>query len=434
MGITKREVDALHYAPAGPGAQVLWDGEVPGFGCRVFVSGVKSYVYDYRAPDGRKRRVTIGRHGAITPDQARKKAKRLAAAVLAGGDPAAERTEKREALTMKAFADEYIERHAKPHKRTWKEDRQRLDREVLPVLGSRKLASITRADIAGLHSRIGERSHVAANRCAALLSSMRSRAIEWGHLPDEAPAWKVKRFREQSRDRWVKPAELPALLAAIEAEPSGYVRAALMIALLTGMRRGEVLGMRWQDVDFDRAEIRLPRTKANRTHVVPLSAPAVELLRDLRRQLGNPYVFCSDTLPGAHISDMKKPWDRVRARVWLAMHPDEAAELRVRAAEAIASAPKHASRGPKAVETKLFALANASAQERGETLRLHDIRRTTGSMLALDGESLPTIGKVLGHSNQSTTAIYAKLTEDGPRAALERLGATVRAATKRGTR
>jgi integrase len=427
--LTKREIDGLRYDTHGPAAQVLWDGTLPGFGLRVFASGAKSFILDYRAPDGRKRRVTLGRYGALTPAQAREKAQRLSAAVLDGADPVAERTAARGAVTVKEFAEEYIRRHSKPHKRTWKEDRQRLDRAILPALGARKLVSICRADVAALHSEIGQRAPIESNRTVSLLSSMRSRAIEWGHLPDDTLAWKVKPYREQSRDRWVRPDELPALLAAIEAEPSAYVRAALLLALLTGMRRGELLALRWQDVDLDRQEIRLPHTKAGRTHVVPLSSEAVNVLRSLTRQLGNPYVVCSDVLPGTRLFDLKRPGERVRARVWLTLHSDDAARLRRVAAAVVAAAPKHAARGPEAVEARLFALANAAAQAAGETLRLHDIRRTTGSMLALSGASLPLIGKVLNHSNASTTQIYARLTEDAPRAALEIVAAAVRKAS-----
>lgn len=420
MALTKRAIDALKYDPDGSAAQILWDHTLPGYGVRVFASGAKSFILDYRA-GGRKRRITLGRYGVLTPDQARKKAMRELTSVNNGGDPAEERRESRKAITVRDYADVYVDQYAKKRKRTWPEDRRRLDRNIIPTLGSRTLASVTRADIAKLHRTIGSRAKYEANRTAALLKVMRSVAIEWGYLPETAPSWSVKPFREQKRARWVKPDELPALLLAIDAEESVYVRGALHLALLTGMRRGELLGLRWQHVDLNRAEINLPTTKADRPHVVPLSPEAVTVLSGLPRMLGNPFVFCSPKKHGVALHDLKEPWERVRARTWLAAHPEEAATLR-------SKAEAHVRANGGAVESRLLLLANEEAKKRGETLRLHDVRRTTGSMLAIAGASLPLIGAVLNHSNPTTTQIYARLQDDTPRAALEKLGQRVRAA------
>lgn len=420
--LTKRLIDALNWNPQGGASQFLWDSEQRGLGVRAFPSGEKSFVFDYMSRDGTRRRVTIGRFGKVTLDVARKEVTRLAADVLNGKDPADQRRTKREAVTVRRFAEEYIRRHARPRKKTWREDQRRLDSNILPVLGNRKLSSVRRSDIAALHSQIGTRgAPYEANRTVALLKVMRSVAIEWGYLPEDTPQWKIKPFAERKRDVWVTPEQLPALLAAIAAEPSTYVRGALELALHTGMRRGEVLGLRWQDVDLTRREIHLPDTKAGRPFVVHLSADASAILADLPRMLGNPYVFCSERTAGTHIHDFKEPWERVRARMWLALHPDQAAELRARA-DAIAR------ESGGLAEPLLLNLANSAMKERGEVLRFHDVRRTVGSMLALAGASLPLIGKVLNHSNASTTQGYAWLLEDAPRAALEGLAERIRKA------
>jgi integrase len=430
MAMTKRHIDALKFDPDGPAAQILWDRTLPGFGVRVLASGTKSFILDYRDANGRQRRITLGRYGILTPDSARKRARAELASVSAGADPVEARRAKRRAVTLREFADTYIDRHAKPRNRTWKADRRRLDKNILPSLGSRALASITRADIATLHAKLGKTAPMEANRHAALLSSMRARAIEWGFLDEDAAHWKVKKFKEQSRETWVTPEWLPALLAAIDAETSPHVRGALYIALLTGMRRSEVLGLRWQDVDLTRGEINMQRTKAGRPHTVPLSSDAVTVLAELPRLLGNPYVFPSDLKAGERLHDLNRPWDRVRARFYLATHPDEAVTLRERAEADVAARSKHAGahEGRDPVQDRLLALAAAEAVAKGEALRLHDVRRTAGSLLALGGASLPIIGAVLNHSNASTTQIYARLTQDAPRKALEGLAAVVRAA------
>jgi integrase len=430
MGLTKRIIDQAKYDPSGKKSQILWDGDVPGFGLRLFPSGAKTFTLDYRTENGRSRRLTLGRYGVLTPDQARKRAREELARVGQGADPVEERRSKREAVTVRQFADVYIERHAKPHKRTWQEDRRRLDVNILPAIGGRALSGITRADVAALHAKIGKRAPMEANSHFVLLSCMRSRAIEWGFLPEDAPSWRVKKFPGRSRESWVRPEYLPALLEAFDAEPSPFVRCALHLALLTGMRRGEILNLRWQDVDLNRGEITLQTTKAKRTHSVPLVPEAVALLRGLPRQLGNPHVICSETRPGTHLHDLKGPWDRVRGRMYLAMHPEAAPRLQRQAEADVAKRSKHAAarQGHEPLRDRLLALAAREAADKGEALRLHDVRRTTGSLLALSGASLQVIGRVLNHSNPSTTAIYTRLTEDAPRNALGKLADALRVA------
>lgn len=419
--MTKRDVDRLRYDPTGPARQVLYDDEVPGFGVRVYPSGRKAYVLWYRNRGGRSRLITLGLYGTLTLPEARRRARRTLVDVEAGADPVEERRQARRGTTLREFAAVYMERHAKPHKKTWKADLLRLEKHILPALGSRRLDDVKRPDVARMHAKIGARAPYEANRVLALVSVLFTKAVEWGYLEEGHvnPAARIQQFKERSRDRWVTPEALPVLLAAIDAETSPYVRAVLRLALLTGMRRGELLSLRWSDVNLSRREIHLADTKAGRSHVVPLSAEAAELLRGVPKMLGNPYVFPSPTEPGAHLHDLKGPWERVRARFWLGTHPDEADALRERAKADVEKRSKHADRGDRAVAARLHALATATAKERGEELRFHDVRRTVGSMLAIAGHSLPLIGKVLNHSNPSTTAIYARIAEDAARRALE---------------
>jgi integrase len=321
---------------------------------------------------GRDRLLTLGRHGVLTVQQARNQAGDALRSVTQGADPLADRQDARDRLTVSEFAKLYMTRHAKPRKKSWKEDQRRLQKYIVPAWGARALDSIRRSDVAAMHARIGEKSPTEANRTLALVSIMYSLAGEWGQIPETAPnpAARVRKFKEKSRDRWVTPAELPRLLEAIQAEESPHIRGLFLLYLLTGMRKSELLTLRWDAVDLDRREIRLGDTKQGRTHVVPLSPEAVEILDGLPHYLGNPHVFPSSNQPGEPTRYVHRPWVRIRERAGL------------------------------------------------QDVRLHDLRRTVGSWLATSGASLPLIGKVLGHSNASTTQVYARLAEDAPRKAL----------------
>src|SRR5690606_30003159 len=153
MALTKRAIDALKYNPKGRPVQILWDGTLPGFGVRIFPSGAKSFVLDYRS-NGRKRRITLGKCGVLTPVQARKKALKELVGITDGADPAEDRRKQRAAKTVKDFTKTYIEDHAKPHKKSWTEDQRRIKKYVVPALGSRSLHAVTRGDVARLHRKI----------------------------------------------------------------------------------------------------------------------------------------------------------------------------------------------------------------------------------------------------------------------------------------
>jgi integrase len=415
MALTKRAVDALSYRPNGP--HILWSGSLPGFGVRVFPSGVKSFILDYRNEHGQKKRTTIGKYGVLAPEQARKKALSMLASIAKGGDPVEERRRKRDALTMRELADTYITRHAVQRKRTWAEDKRRLDKYVLPAFGSRPVASITRADVSRLHDKIGETAKVEANRVVALLSVMFTLAEEWGHLPEghPNPTKRVKAFAEQSRDRWVTHEEMPRLWAAIQNEPNIYTRSFFVLSLLLGTRRSELLSAKWENVDLERRELRLPNTKAGNTHILPLSLFATEILSSLPRMLRNPYVFPSSVEAGKPMQGVKRSWKRIRNETEIALWSDantaRAAELRRLAEKA---------EGETEERYNALVLSEiATTGARSFDVRFHDLRRTVGSWLATSGASLPMIGKVLNHADASTTQIYARLAEDTTRNALD---------------
>lgn len=370
MHITKRAIDSFQYAGEGNRRDVRWDDGIRGLGVRIYPSGRKAFVLSYRTA-GRKRLMALGDYGELTWAQAQYAARRALAAIREGSDPLEAKRLEITAPTVKALAEQYLE-YSKAHKRSWKDDESRIRRHILPQWGSRKAKAVMPSEVAALHSRIGRTARYEANRTLALVHNLFEKASVWGFV-DEGhpnPARNVEKFREHKRDRWVRPDELPALIKQINHHPNTYVRAALWLYLLTGVRKSELLQARWDEIDWQRAELRLGETKAGRTHYIPLSGPAIELLHDLPRREGNPYV-----LPGAreghHLVNIAKPWRQVRE---------------------VAGVPD---------------------------IRLHDLRRTVGSWMAQAGNSLHLIGRVLNHSNASTTAVYARFGEDQVRQALE---------------
>lgn len=374
MALTKRSIDSLKFnSSKGNAPQVTWDGDLPGFGLRIYPSGKKSFVLFYRV-NGRQRLMTIGKYGILTVDEARRKATKALSEVLDDTDPLEARNQARRTKDMRALSEDYLERHAKPHKKSWKKDESRIRRHILPVLGSIKVNAVSTEDISNLHFSITNKNgRYEANRTLEILSVMFSRSYQWGYKLSFNPAKGVKENREIKRDRWVTREELPRLLEAIEAEPNDYIRRVFLLYLLIGLRKTELLSARWDDVDFDGREISIPQTKSGRPHYLPLSEAALTILLDTPRMEGNPFVF-----PGAkassHLVNIEKAWRRVRAK------------------------------------------ANV------EDVRIHDLRRTVGSWLAQQGESLHLIGRILNHSSTSTTATYARFHQKNLRDALEEHG------------
>lgn len=369
--LTKGDIDRATYHGGQQGNEwdVRWDSFLPGFGVRIYPSGRKAFILRYRA-NGSKRLLTLGMYGVLTLDQARHLARQRLGEVSGGEDPLENKRKAAQGETIKALCEAYLERHAS-RKRSARDDQRRIAQHLLPTWGQRKVDSIARADVAALHGRIGERHPYEANRTVALLGKMFELARRWGFLPETAanPARGIDKFHEKKRDRWVTPEELPRLATAIAQTPNPYIRAAIWLYLLTGVRREELLRAQWADVDVVRCELRLSETKAGRTHYVPLSAPALALLRHLPRQEGNPYLLPGQK-PGQHLVNISKAWKTMRTAAGV------------------------------------------------DDVRIHDLRRTVGSWLAQTGSSLPLIGRVLNHTDPKTTAIYARLGDDPARQAL----------------
>ncbi len=398
--LTKRLVESLQ---AGPRELFVWDTALPGFGLRLQPSGRRYYVVQYQNRQGRARRLTLGPHGALTVDQARRLAGEKLGAARMGRDPAEERAAERRAVTFAQLAQRYRVEHLPRNKpRTQRENARILDRELLPALGRYQVASLTAAEVARLHAGLRSRP-VMANRALALLSSMLTLAERWGLRPlGSNPCRGLQRNRERPRSRFLSDRELAKLgtaLAELEAEGKVHATAAAAIRLLalTGARRGEILGLRWEEVNFERGYLRLADSKTG-AKALPLSAPAAEILAKLPR--AGPYVLQAPEDAPRPILDLRRPWGLVLERAGLAPP-----------------------RGKKA--------ARAGDPASAERIRLHDLRHTHASAAAGAGLSLPLIGALLGHKNPATTQRYAHLADDPLKQGAERVAARISAALER---
>lgn len=383
MKLTQSKIPQLKHPGGGNRAMIFWDDSLPGFGVRVYPSGRRSYVIIYRTENGLKRWLTVGPCNVLTLAEARDAARRLFASIIEGEDPLEDRNKKRSGDTVADLCTAYLNRHAKAHKKTWDEDESRINRHILPIWGAKAANSITTDQVAKLHSKIGSKTPYEANRTLQLVKTIWNLGQKWGYVHSDTknPTNGVQKFKEKKRDRWVTPQELPKVTKAIESESNPYLRAAFWLYLLTGVRKSELLNATWADVDLARKELKIPETKAGRIHYVPLSSPAVELLRTLPRVQGNPYVL-PGIVDGRPLVNIDKPWRRIRKAAGI------------------------------------------------EDVRLHDLRRTVGSWMAADGASLVVIGKALDHSNPQTTQIYARLGQDPVRDALERHGTKIMGAVE----
>jgi integrase len=386
MALRKRDIDALRWDPAGSATQITWDKDgdgtaeaLAGFGVQLFATGRKSYVVQYRV--GRKsRRMSLGSTSKRTVDQAREEARKILVRALSGED-AAEARQRKPVDTFATFAKDYIEKHAKPHKRSWPEDQRRIDKHLKPRWGRRTLDAVSRADVSKLHAEMGKATKHEANQVLALVSVIYAKAKDWGSVPESFPnpAHSIKPFAVRSRERWLKPEEAQRLLQALHHEGNVFYRSAIRLYLLLAVRRSELLRLRWDDVNLSTGDIVFPETKANRPHDLPLSDVAVSIFTELaeHRVKDNPFVFPSPTLEGGHMHDLKGPWRRLRKRARL------------------------------------------------EDVRLHDLRRTVGSWAGQDGASLHVISMIMNHSDIKTTRIYARESREAKARELDKQAARV---------
>jgi len=371
-----------HLKPPADGVVELWDAHVRGLCLRLFASGRASWTFRYRLRDGGgRKRVGLGEYPTIGLAEARRRADRLRGEVSGGADPAGERRAAPEAVTVARLVERYMAEEIAPARKpaTVALYRRYFARHVIPAIGERRARDLSHSDVAKLHRAIGARAQVTANRVASLIGSLFNWAGRAGEVPRGMnPARDVGHFREQARERYLSADEFVRLGDALrEAEgrfPAGV--AAIRLLLLTGCRVGEILHLRWSEVDRERGLLLLADSKTGRKPVV-LNAAAVDVLAALPR-IGS-FVIPGDD-PERPRADLNRPWRMV---------------------------------------AKLAQL---------DGVRLHDLRHSFASVGAGLGLGLPIVGRLLGHTVPSTTARYAHLDADPPRRASDQIGKSIAAA------
>lgn len=386
LKFTKAGLESLPLPAAGQ-RSTHYDIEVPKLAVRITAAGTRTF-YVVKRDGAVMAWVKLGTFPDMTVEQARNAAQRTLGEFARGLNPAAKRREEKQKQTLAEAYEQYRVLHVAPRgiksadeiRAMWerclgalpdapakKHGRKREKHRAGVDWSKRKLEAVSNADVRALHAGIGRTHRTMANRVVELLSSIYNRAIEWGY-PGPNPAEGIEPFKEGKRDRFIQADELPRFFKALATDTAEDFKHYVLLSLLTGARRSNVLAMRWQDIDLQAATWRIPQTKNDEPHLVPLVAEAVEVLRT-RKPQETGYVFPAPSKSG-HLTPPKKRWRDLLKRA-------EVSDLRV-----------------------------------------HDLRRSLGSWQAISGASLSIIGKSLGHKSASATMIYARLSLDPVRASV----------------
>jgi len=401
--LTKRTVDAL---AAGERRQIVWDRDLKGFGVRIETTGAKTFVVRYRAGGGRRaprRQINIGRLGAVTVGQARSNAKCVLGQVAQGEDPAKQRALARRAMTVKELCELYLEQgvHTKKES-TLKTDRGRINRHIIPLLGNRQITNVSGADIEKFMRDVADGKTAittktkprgkavvkggrgTAARTVGLLSAILTFAVKRNLLPDN-PARGVERYPDNKRETYLSLEDfrmLGAVLSELESEgenPTGID--CLRLLAMTGARKGEVVRLQWDEVDFGTGCLRLRDSKTG-PKIIPLGKTALDLIAGQPKLCSSLWVFPSLKTEGnTPFVGIEKIWKKVRLKMEM------------------------------------------------PTVRIHDLRHSFASVGVSEGASLPIIGAILGHKEVSTTQRYAHLADNPVRTATdlisERIGSAL---------
>ena len=365
---------------------VFWDSELSGFGVRVYPTGSKFYVVQTRADGKAGKRVTVGRHGVLTADEARRRAALIISRIKAGEKPVAEPMESvpEDCPTFGELAREWLEKHVDPRckPKTREMYRVMVERHLVPTFGQEQALSIGRARVVALHHSM-RATPAMANQVVNALSGIWRLAEDNGRLPEgRNPCRTIVKYKNRKRERFLSEEEFRRLGRTLAEAGnlkgvSVHAVAAIRLLLLTGCRKSEILTLKWEEVDLEAGMLNLPDSKTGK-RTIPLSPEAVKVLSGIPRIDGNPWVIPGNT-EGKHRRSLHVPWKIVCERAGIS------------------------------------------------DMRIHDCRHSFASRALALGESLPAIGKLLGHSQVETTARYAHLAQDSVREAAARISDSIAA-------
>jgi integrase len=347
------------------------DTQQEGLTLRVTHTGSKTFIVRCRI-NGVPEYKTLGKFPALTVENARKASQDFLGRVARGENPSQDRRNKKAGMTLDEGFSIYMDKHIRPRRaeRTIQEY-ERMYRLHASTLSNRKLSAISYQDVDRLHASIGKnRGKYIANRVAELIKSTYSWLQRKRHYSGENPAWGIEKFPEHSRDRFLLPEELPRFFDSVAEEPSQDIRDYVLLALMTGARKQNMLAIRWDEIDFNREVWRIPITKNQEPVNIPLIPAAIDVLKARKQLSESEWVFPANSQSG-HMTSPAKGWMRVLERAGI------------------------------------------------EDLRIHDLRRSMGSWQAINQTSLIVIAKSLGQKSTQAAAVYSRLNLDPVRESME---------------
>jgi integrase len=350
----------------------VWDMTLPSFGIRVHTTGRKVWIVRYRTTAGTQRKMNIGRCDVLPPDTAREKARQILAEAAAGGDPVASRRDTKGKETIADLSRYFTDYKANLVKAGTKANHKSNWGHINKLLGKKRIADLTFADVQIFHTERGKAHRVNANRCVAQLKAAMNYAERMGWRPRHTnPCKEIQFFPEFERQRIVKPDELPRLWAAIE----GYqvqrgcwaAKYGIKLLLLSGLRKNEWACARWDWLDMNARTLTLPDSKTG-PRTIHLSDPVMIVLQELRGLSDSDWIIPNSN-GNRPMRGLGRHWAKIRKTAGL------------------------------------------------DDVRVHDLRHTVGTMAHLNGLSQKEISDLLGHRRLSTSARYIHSFDDRRRAA-----------------
>ena len=368
MKFSKLEIAGLPFTEKGN--VVYHDTIVRGLVLIVYANSKTFHVYKFVG--GKPIKPKFGNFPDMTVEQARKAAIQMLGDISKGEPVKSKNLSKpTDAPTLGGLFDRYIAEYAMHHCTTWGETQKNF-RRYFDVWLSTPANVITRVDVQQHVNLLGrERGHHTANRAYDDLRAVYSWGTKYGYHVGDNPCTGITKFKTRARERFIRPDEFEKFLEALREEKNIPFRDYVYLSLFTGARQANVLSMRWDQVDFNLGLWHIPITKNKESQTIPLTDLALQVLQErYDNRSSTEWVFPSNSAVG-HVVEPKVAWQSFMKRAKLT------------------------------------------------DLRMHDLRRTLGSYMAMNNQSLHIIGKVLGHKSSTATQIYSRLAFDPLKQAME---------------